>query len=288
MNQIFDFGDVKEREALIRRTWSEFRASLARKEFQYDDTDAALKCTFLKVFDDLHSHIRDKMAIQFSELEAKVLLRGAKLRTGENPDYNRMLPNAKYIKEDNRFSPPGIEWLYFAVGDNVDEAMECSRAECRIKAGDRFGSCQFEIDSNARNYMIADLTVADTISTREINDALEKAGQKYKDKTMRRSLTVGIPVPASPGDVEKMKIEIGLWTFRTYMKTLSGQIFLPLDDADDKSLIYAPFQCLAQYFISKGYAGIVYKSTLSAKGKNLVLFDKSYASPVGNIEIEEP
>ena len=71
------------------------------------------------------------------------------------------------------------------------------------------------------------------------------------------------------------------------MKLLSEQIFLPLDNSDDKKLLYAPFQCLAQYFISKGFGGIIYKSTMLPGGKNIVFFDKACADPVGDILIEK-
>lgn len=48
--------------------------------------------------------------------------------------------------------------------------------------------------------------------------------------------------------------------------------------------MYAPFQTMAQYYISLGYAGIIYGSTVSSVGKNIVLFDKNIANPVGTVE----
>lgn len=72
------------------------------------------------------------------------------------------------------------------------------------------------------------------------------------------------------------------WAIQTYCKLLSEQIFLPVD-TDDKSIVYAPFHTIAQYFISLGFSGIIYKSTVCEGGKNLVLFDKTYAHPHGDI-----
>ena len=77
--------------------------------------------------------------------------------------------------------------------------------------------------------------------------------------------------------------ELRKWLVYTYAKMLSEQIFVPVD-ANDKKLMYAPFHCMAQYFLSLGYSGIIYKSTVFDKGKNLVLFDKGLAKPVGDIE----
>ena len=69
----------------------------------------------------------------------------------------------------------------------------------------------------------------------------------------------------------------------------SGLIGMKVDkaemaDADDKSLMYAPFQCMAQYFLNKGYVGIKYKSTVCTGAKDIVLFDKTMATPVGPIQ----
>lgn len=70
----------------------------------------------------------------------------------------------------------------------------------------------------------------------------------------------------------------------TYAKFLAEQIFLPVDSAD-KSVMYAPFQCMAQYILSKGYSGIVYASTVYPAGNNIVLFDKTAADPCGKIRL---
>ena len=65
---------------------------------------------------------------------------------------------------------------------------------------------------------------------------------------------------------------------------LSEQIFIPLDATDNKAITYAPFQTMAQYYISLGYSGIIYGSTVCSVGKNIVLFDKQMAHPIGAIE----
>lgn len=76
-------------------------------------------------------------------------------------------------------------------------------------------------------------------------------------------------------DLEKLLIN-------TYCKLLSDYIFEPVESVDG-DIMYAPFQTMAQYFKRKGYIGIIYKSTRYSGGKNLVLFDKNYAQPIGPI-----
>lgn len=68
-----------------------------------------------------------------------------------------------------------------------------------------------------------------------------------------------------------------------YARLLSKQIFVPVE-TEDKELMYSPFQCMAQYFLSLGYAGIIYSSTVFSEGKNVVLFDKDAATPMGKIK----
>lgn len=286
MGQIFEFQDVTKSVETIIRTWDEYRQALARKDFYYNEVDKALNLVFLKQFDNMHTYMNKELQLKLNDVNSKVLLRGTILKKGEVPDYNRMIPNAEYITKDNRFSPPGIEWLYLSLGETRNDSIMCSQAECRKKSQDRFASCEFKVDKQYRGLIVADLTKADNISIDEINNKLEMAGQKYKKKAVRNSIKLGIPTISKYHSGFDPEIES--WLFKTYMKLLSENIFLPLDESDDKSIIYAPFQCLAQYFIQKGYAGIIYKSTVSEKGKNIVLFDKTYAVPVGNISVEEP
>ena len=91
-------------------------------------------------------------------------------------------------------------------------------------------------------------------------------------------------VTLTENEINEMKVEISFWALHTYLKLLSEQIFTPLADADDKSLMYAPFQCMAKYFLNKGYVGIKYKSTVCTGAKDIVLFDKTMATPVGTIQ----
>ena len=88
---------------------------------------------------------------------------------------------------------------------------------------------------------------------------------------------------AKKPDVSDIKEKFTRWAAYTYARLLSKQIFVPVE-TEDKELMYSPFQCMAQYFLSLGYAGIVYSSTVFPEGKNVVLFDKDAASPIGKIK----
>lgn len=285
---IFDFKSSENCEKIIRKKWSDFRFALSKKQFLYDDIKSALTMDFLRIFDDIFSHMKNNIEKSISILKSVNVFRGAIIKNDETPEYSRFIPNSKYITDDNRFSPPGIEWLYLAIGKKKEDAIACAKAECRVKKQDRFATCEFTIDKAFYGKTIIDLTIADSLSQNEINNILKSAGQEYSTKLMTRIMALEYMTKATPSEEAYLRNELAMWTLRTYLKLLSEQIFVPLNNTDDKKMMYAPFQCLAQYFKMKGYIGIMYKSTVFELGKNLVLFDKTYAYPTGKISIEEP
>ena len=283
MKRILEFDDISKNEMAIEKTWNEFKLALKNKQFIYTDIDTAKKTTFLKVFDDLfgaHNGIKT-LTKTIGDIKQN-LGRGTILTESETVNYERFLPKKEYINESNRFSPPGIEWLYIALEDDTP-AINTVKKEIRISEGERFGFCYFEFDKNAYSNKIVDLTIADKYTYDDFNSALEKFSQELIQRKKRQILTSGV-LPDDEYLIDKSEFVpfFTEWTAFTYCKLLSSQIFVPLE-TDDKNLEYAPFQTLAQYFILKGYSGIIYKSTVCEGGKNIVLFDKNMAHPKGNI-----
>lgn len=267
----------------MRRTWSEFRDALANGEITYDDVDRAKQLTFLRVYDDLFCQnggiqLVTKKLIDYTALNAG---RGSILDEKESINYERFIPKKEYIKSENRFSPAGVEWLYLAIGNAEDNAINCSMKECRARSGDRFGFCSFSIDGH-HDAKIVDLTAACGLSYEQLNQKLENYGQKQVQKGLKIAKAIGF-VPNTRINKAEFAELLTEWAVYTYTKMLSKQIFIPLD-TDNKKLEYTPFQTLAQYFISLGYKGIAYSSTVYEDGKNIVLFDKSMAIPCGIIK----
>ena len=48
---VLDEISLAHSEEIMKRTWAEFGNALARKDFEYTDTDNALSVTFLRQFD---------------------------------------------------------------------------------------------------------------------------------------------------------------------------------------------------------------------------------------------
>lgn len=284
MGRIFDFSGIENSEKTIKKTWSEFRECLAKGLFSYEEIDKAKQQTFLKVYDDLfnkNSGIEHK-TIAIKDLKSELIGRGTILKRNEVPNYERFLPKEEYIKEDNRFSPPGVEWLYLAIGNDRD-IHECAQAECRVKTGSRFGFCHFQFDAKYADYKLVNLTISDDISYAELNASLEEYGQKQVKKGVKIAKALGF-VPKMSINKKEFEEFLTRWCVYTYTKLLSEQIFVPLDATNNRAIAYAPFQTIAQYYISLGYSGIVYGSTVCPVGKNIVLFDKRMACPIGAIE----
>lgn len=80
-----------------------------------------------------HSGI-DQKTIAIKDLKCTLIGRGTIVENNEVPNYERFIPKEEYIKEDNRFNPPGVEWLYLAIG-NDNDIHECAQVECRVETG---------------------------------------------------------------------------------------------------------------------------------------------------------
>lgn len=290
MNKIFDFKSIDKSEKIIRLTWESFRNSIATGKYTFNQPELALHDTYLKVFNDLFQDIdvRRYLSLKISHLISSNarFCRGAKLNSNETISYDRFIPKKEYINEDNRFSPKGYDWLYLTMQSGspkytstYEPMEECCIKECRIRDGDRFSICHFMLNDSFGYKKIVNLTTSDDYSYDFINGNLERFAQELKPKVIRDIFRDG---KMADNTKEDFFIECKKWVTYTYSKLMSEQLFKPLD-TDNKELIYAPFQCIAQYFISQGFYGIIYKSTVYENAKNMVLFNKAYARPTGTI-----
>lgn len=280
------FGDISRSEKAIKNTWCDLCESLKSREFLYYETEKAKLQTFLKVFNDL---FYDNNGMQYLTINVHSikngLMRGTKLSANEVLNYERFLPKKEFIKSSNRFSPAGVEWLYLAL-DTYIPAVDTIKQELRVQTNERFGYCNFELNKEFSNSKIVDLTIADDYTYEYLNCELNNALRRSADEKVKYILR-GKKKNAKGQNLfgTKEKNMVIKWAVFTYCKLLSEQIFIPIKTNDDE-LEYTPFHTIAQYFISLGYSGIIYKSTVSNGGKNLVLFDKTMAKPSGKIKEE--
>lgn len=278
--------DVVASEEIMRETWAEMRNALADGILKSDDVSKALTYKFLKQFDDaFHVNNEERFCKRLlKEYNGEIFVRCVRVDNGATPSYDRFLPKSEYIKADNRFSPAGVEWLYLAWAGNLKNAKECAREECRIERGENIAFCEFEIVN--RDAQIFDLTIADKYLYDEIDEIIREyiscAGTHIYNEICNTYTTKKLFLLIKL--IEKISFESAkIWFAFTYMKMLSSQIFEPV--STNKAYMYAPFHCMANYFQSIGYDGIAYSSTVSDKGKNIVLFNKNDAKPVRDVYV---
>ena len=188
---ILNFVDTKESEDAIVSTWNEFRDALSNDEFQYDEIDKALNYVFMKQLNDFFE-INECKELYTKELRdifisRNEVLRGTKLKSSENPDFDRFLPKSEYITEDNRFSPEKVEWLYLAIGnikDGKNIAKNCSIKECKAEVNQRFGICHFKINQKYSRSKLVDLTIGCKYDWKQLQQGFERDSEKVIKKTL--------------------------------------------------------------------------------------------------------
>lgn len=283
MKKFFNFDGREGIEQVMRETWDEFRVALAKGEISPNEIEKAKKINFLKVYNDmfLNSIVGSDILVKSMDyINNFIIGRGANLQSNENVGYGRFIPNSKYIKKDNRFSPIGVEWLYLAIGSKYPDVQKCAEKECRAEINNRFGFCDFKINEKFLDNKIVDLTIADDMTFDNLNEFLEKYGKYCVKNGVQDILRFGKTPVIDEGELKKV---IEYWVLCTYTKLLSEQIFVPIE-SNDKKYEYSPFQTIANYFQSLGYIGIIYRSTVCSVGRNIVLFDKNIAQPFGSIK----
>lgn len=277
-----DFGDISGSEKTMQRTWDELRRDLSIGKLKAEDTNSALQYTFLNVFNDIFVVNNEqrycKRWLEEFEERGEKFFRCARVSEEWVPTYDRFIPKKEFITEDNRFSPSGVEWLYLAWSNNPENAKECAKAECRIKPGEKIAFCEFTASN--KKAQIFDLTIADQHTYETINSIVKEFVLDVARNSIDRYNTTG-KLP-SREELNKPTLEMSRsWAVFTYIRMLSWQLFVPVEN--NKKYMYSPFHCFAYYLKTLGYDGIAYSSTVSSKGRNIVLFNKLYAEPIGKI-----
>lgn len=293
---LFLFSEINKKIFLLKKEWDNLQSDLKNGRFVYSDINTALTTPFLHEFNELFIN---KHGYKYFEKNLNTIFknyyvgRGVVLGDSEpkcKPHYQRFIPDSNYIKSPNRFSPKGKDWLYLSicspkVPSSLTKIISCSKMECRVSNSDSFYFCKFK--STKSNKKIIDLTQSidstyDSINNNLNNEALRAV---KKDVALKKeNINSFEDIINNCNELSKKKInELQIkHLVMSLSKMLSETLFNPIN-TNDKDLIYAPFHCIAQYFLSLNYSGIIYKSTVYNSAKNMVLFDKTLAIPFGLI-----
>jgi hypothetical protein len=283
---VFNYSGIENVEITTKRVWDEFKDELIIKKFNYKDIRDAKRYIFINTLDNALKYERnlERLTLLLRNVDCEFnLCRGTILGKIEvedkhNISYDRFIPKEEYIKDDNRFSPAGVEYLYLGIinknidysENNLSSIEELCLNEIRAGKNSEIALCNFKINDNSYNKKVVDLSIVQNKTFEDLQTELDiycnerfKRFKKYKN-------------------INKIE-EIKRILLEFYLKFITNELFTPII-TDDRKNQYAPFHCLAQYFISLGYDGIIYPSTVYNSGKGLVLFNKNDAHGIGKIE----
>ncbi|MCX0385049.1 hypothetical protein LI053_06210 [Clostridium perfringens] len=293
--------DIENRNNAIgkfKEAWEEFRQELGQNIFNYKELEKAKEYTFLKVLDDVLQYKENNDDLQESFINLHLyysFCRATKKSDNESRvdiNFDRFLPKEKFIKEDNRFSPKGIEYLYlacklrFGKERNYKYIEDVALKEVRAEKGNIYGICKFNIPESVASIdkKVINLTIADNKTFEKIESELWEKDVNYLSSNCNNFIS-------KRRKVDKCKVlnyyhkVSRRFCLDVYFKILSSELFKPVENAKSKEFEYAPFHCMAYYFKQLGFEGIIYKSTVcnNGYGKDIVLFNKNLAKPFGDI-----
>ena len=111
-------------------------------------------------------------------------------------------------------------WVVVGSGIDVRGIHECAQAECRVKQNDRFGFCHFQFAADSTALKVVDLTIADEMTYKALNDGLETYGQEQVKKSIKKSKVLGF-IPRNNVNVEEFKklfTKSGVYTYSNYFQ----------------------------------------------------------------------
>lgn len=269
-----------------KSSWNNFRSKLEKGLLQYEYINENFVSKEIGKYEFLNqlyillespkqkfkcdSNNKEYFTIDLKKIDEEFsLCRGVVEDNEDKIKYSRFIPYQDKFPRNNRFSPPGIEYLYLAIdvensnpynfNNRFSKLEKTCIKEIRADRKKKIGLCNFKIDSKYYNKKIIDLTIG-------------------KDKSESELVDYGVKVFGKEEELNKVMCIL-------FMKILSREIFKPINVLD-KDKEYAPFHCMAKFFSLLGFDGIIFESTCYNKGKNIVLFDKLYAKPYGEIRKE--
>lgn len=273
-------------------------------ELKNNDNPLIHTRNFIKTFDEIHDYALVKYPTLFIK-NGKGLKNLYRCAKGDHyGDYKRLFPNDDFA-DRNRWNHPNMAYLYVGYDENnaslaqIDNIKKTCFEEIRLKDKQYATLCKFKITSNCKllNLYIDSSSVdqvaeeLDSFSNNQImelfsNDQLIEQCKNllYQNKTKEFKEKLKKYISPDKTIVEKFISSL-------LVSIIVESIFVPIDEHEDPDLeTYIPFRIFADYLKTKGYDGIIYKSTrmdlIGLKGKNIVIFDKNISIPCeGTMEL---
>lgn len=285
---------IYKTQELVKTHWRQLNPYF-RKEYAYEDL---LSKDLTEILDDLYSNILtvcpENFLLPMDDEKFSCLLRGRRKKWNNKLDL--AAPSIEVAKKNNtinRWNPPEKRYLYLVAGNDTDDDVETVCQEIRIKSGETLTTANFQYTGNPSAARIVDMDY-EQVTRQEIFDFID-GFEKQQIHEIIFKIHMGKVVSAK--EIKRqlklrensIKSAATIFAGRLLLKEICDAIFVPLDEKEDndpteKDKCYKAFHILAEFFESKGFAGICYPSTrmklIGRVGKNLVLFNADSAEAV--------
>ena len=306
---------MKEKDLIkvIGVDWENVRKKLCSSEIEYNDIPRLKKENFFKWFDDMLTTSEDKAVTKLSNIN--LLLRSCRGKGHQKSRFKSLKQGdddwEKYkdCLKTNRYNEPQRGFRYFGVSTNefirkYDDVKETCLREIRAFEDSNLeyvSTLQFKISDKYKDKKVFDFSkIKEYKDCDEIVKELEEYIYEIDNYIIKSIIEISKSknIILSPNDISNINMVrqillnniIENYLVMMILKLVNDSTFKKIDKskfADEKiDKEYAPFHAFANYIENKGYAGIIYNSTVHEGGLNLVLFNRDYVETEGEI-IEE-
>lgn len=288
------------------RYWTETQKHILRiwKDSSFDENKK--EDIFIKIFSDLFDNVINTIPdICVRRLEDFNNLYRASTYMVDDA-YNYIMPDPEYCK-DNRWNDDKVAFLYMAYDnegesyENITLAEKTCFEECRLGDDKEVAICQFkpinktgkilylsyqdidydklfmELDDSAKpdSHLVLDAVTRNE----KIKNKLIRYAQNGNKNMFNRTIDQFMKKMGLQADLKKLvqkKMAIMM------MGNICDAIFYAVDKEKDPKLeAYVPFRKFSKYLISKGFAGVAFRSTrmqlIGLSGTNITLFNPNDA-----------
>ena len=312
---------MKEKDLIkeIGADWENVRKKLCSSEIEYNDIPRLKKENFFIWFDDMLTTSEYKAVTKLSNIN--LLLRSRRGKVHQKSRFKSLKQGdddwEKYkdCLKTNRYNEPQRGFMYFGISTDefirtFDDVKETCLREIRAFDDSNLeyvSTLQFKISDKYKDKKVFDFS---KINEYKDCDEIIKELEEYLDEfyydiekiiiEVLRANNIQLLLATNNSYIDMIMQKSGLsliqkniienYLVMMILKLVNDSTFKKIDKSkftdEEIDNEYAPFHAFANYIENKGYAGIIYNSTVYEGGLNLVLFNRDYVEIEGEI-IEE-
>ena len=300
----------------IERDWEEVRKKLCSRKIKYNDIESLKKENFFRWFDNMITTSDEQAVTKLSNVN--LLLRSCKGKGHQKSRFKSLKKGDKDWEKYkdclkvNRYNEPKRGFMYFGISTNKckknynDVKETCLReirafdnldmeyvSTLKFKISDKY-KCEKVFDfSKISEYENCDEIITEFEEV--ISTIYEGIGKIFIE--IFKNKNIPLILAGDSNYIEMIMAKSGLSSILNYitniylvkvaLKLINDSTFKKINKSKliDAQIDteYSPFHAFANYIEYRGYAGIIYNSTVHKGGLNLVLFDRDGVETEGEI-----